>query len=215
MNLSPLLHQSAQNCSCFSLSRQKLRRQHVGKRENMAIIIPGMPVKKSLIEMKLLSWHILPHLFIKKCKKMWGDSAQGCWEAQDRDTKAAWTSPSQDPPGSSYLKKDDLNFLWDCVVAVLCWADNNLGLLHLWISLLSLFTHGHWWEWFCVYTGQPSRNTAGKKPPDFYHSFALYRAEMAEVKKKKTSHKEDKMLFPKLFRWQMFCCLCSAIESQL
>lgn len=105
----------------FSWSRQKPRRQHVGKRENTATIIPGKPVKKPLIETKLLSWHILLHLFTRKYKKIWGASAQGCWEDQNRDTKAVWTSTRQDPPGSSWLKKDDLNFLWDC--AVLCWTD--------------------------------------------------------------------------------------------
>lgn len=57
-NLSASLHQSAQNCCNFSWSRQKQRRQHVGERENMAIISPVRLVKKSPIEMKQFSWHI-------------------------------------------------------------------------------------------------------------------------------------------------------------
>lgn len=99
----------------------KSRGDSMWGRENTATIIPGKPVKKSPIETKLLSWHILLHLFTRKYKKIWGASAQGCWEDQNRDTKAVWTSTRQDPPGSSWLKKDDLNFLWDC--AVLCWTD--------------------------------------------------------------------------------------------
>lgn len=119
-NLSPSLHQSAQNCSHFSWSRQKPRRQHGRKRENMAIIIPEKLAKKSPTEMKLLSWHILPHLFTRKCRKIWGASAYGCWEAQDKDTKAAWTSPSQDPHG---WRKDDLYFFCGILKRL-----NNLGL---------------------------------------------------------------------------------------
>lgn len=42
-------------------------------------------------------------------------------KAAERTRIADWTSTRQDPPGSSWLKKDDLNFLWDC--AVLCWTD--------------------------------------------------------------------------------------------
>lgn len=68
---------------------------------------------------------------------------------------------------------------------------NNLGLL-LWTSLLSLFRHGHWQQRFTVFTGEPSRNPAGKKPPDFYHIFALCRAEVTEVKNKNTATEKTK-----------------------
>lgn len=188
MNLSPSLHQSAQGCSHFSWSTKKLRRQHVGKRENVAIIIPGKPVKKSPIERNYFP-DIFCHIFSPKRARKFGVALPKAAERPRMDTKAAWTSPRQDPPGSSWPKKDDPNFLWDC--AGLCWTDLIFWVFYFFEHLFSPYLDMDWWEKSTVYTGQPSRSPAGKKPLIFT-IFVLYSTEVSEVKNKNTATEKTK-----------------------
>lgn len=214
-NLSASLHQSAQSCCHFSWSRQKQRRQRVGERENVAIISPVKLVKKTPVEVKQFSWHICS-IFPPESGSRFGAPLPNAAKRSRTET--------QELPGHQTVRTLLELHGWKRMtwisseMALLCWTDLSIWCLYffgpLWTSLrfscyLDVATDGK--ELLFILVNPPETLEKTWFLP--YFCFVGSRGGWDE--KKKHSHREEKMLFPKPFRWQMLYYLCRAIQSQL
>lgn len=186
----------------------KSRGDSMRGRENVAIISLVKLGKKTPVEMKPFSWLVCSTLAPESASRFGVPLAN----AAERPRTETQELPGH-PPVRTLLelhgwKSHEFPLRW------LRYAEQTFYFGPLWTSLpfshyLDVATDGK--ESLLILVNPPET----RKNPWFLTYFCFVGSRGGWDEKKKHSHREEKMPFSKLFRWQMLYYLCRATQSQL